>query len=336
MVGDDNEAAVRAGLEALEMADQLGIAELRAHALDSIGLARTRIGDVRGIADLEESIAIAVAINSLESVRGYINLGNALVMAGDLERAFDFYEQGRDAANRFGDADRVLWFEGERLYEWYWRGLWRDTVRLADALVAQVEAGSPNAIEQYARFVRSRIRLARGDEAGALDDSSRALELGRRADYPEVLIPALALQARVLQARGRLEAATVHADELLSLWPESCPTSYWVADLAFALPALERGPQLLEAAGNVRTRSRWLEAATEAAAGDFDAAAEAYAAIGSLPDEALARFRTARALLETGARERGEAQLARALAIFQQLGARAHARDAEALLAPQS
>jgi class 3 adenylate cyclase/tetratricopeptide (TPR) repeat protein len=334
MVGDHNEAAVRVGLEALEMADGLGIAELRAHALDTIGLARTRIGDARGIDDLEQSIAIAVAINSLESVRGYINLGNALVAAGDLERAFALYALGREAANRFGDADRVLWFEGERLYERYWRGLWDDAVNLADSLISQVEAGSPNAIEQDARLVRSRVRLGRGDSSGALDDSARALELGRRAGYPEAIIPALALQTRVLQSLERPNDAAVHADELLSVWPESCPTSYWVADLAFALPALERSPRLLEAAERVKAESRWIEAVVAATRGDFLGAAECFVAIGSLPDEALARLRAAEALVALGAHEEGKVQLARAVELFQRFDARAHVRAAETLLLP--
>jgi class 3 adenylate cyclase/tetratricopeptide (TPR) repeat protein len=333
MIEDENERAIGIGLEALEMADALEIAELRAHVLDSIGLARARGGDPRGLTDLEESIAIAVAVNSLESVRGYINLGSALVAAGELERAFALYEQGRDAANRFGDADRILWFEGERLYEWYWRGLWNEAVQLADTLIAQVEGGSPNAIEQDARFVRARIRLARGEASGASDDSARALELGRRAGYPEMLIPALALHARVLLTLGREDEARAHGDELLSLWPERCPTSYWVADLGFALPALGREQGFLVAARHVQAPSRWLDAATAGAAGDHLTAAELYAAVGSLPDEALARLRTAQTILGTGSREDGEAELARALAIFQRLGARAHARDAEALLA---
>jgi hypothetical protein len=86
--------------------------------LASMGLARARVGDPRGLDDLRESIAAAVSINSLESVRAYSNLGNAVLDAGDLEQAFELHEQGRAAARRFGDADRILWFEGERMYEW--------------------------------------------------------------------------------------------------------------------------------------------------------------------------------------------------------------------------
>ena len=209
-------------------------------------------------------------------------------------------------------------------------------MQLADSLVARVEAGAPNSIEQDARFVRSRIRLGRGDLPGAHEDSARALELGRQGGYPEMLIPALALGARVLQTTGRPDEAAPLVDELLSLWPESCPTSYWVADVVFTLDALGRLPRLIDAAGGVRTPSRWLDAAVAAAPGDFLRAAEVYAAIGSAPDEAEARFRAARALAEEGRRDEAEAQLVRALEVFRRLGADSYVREGETLLAPRA
>ncbi|HEX5468880.1 MAG TPA: AAA family ATPase [Gaiellaceae bacterium] len=331
-IAEKNERAIGVGLEALAMADELGREEIRAHALAGIGRARIRIGDDRGFADLEQSIAVSIDINSPECVRGYVNLGNALVETGALERAFDLYENGRRAARRFGDADRILWLEGERLYESYWRGLWDECLRLADSLVAQVEAGSPNAIEQDARFVRSRIRLARGDSPGALEDSERALELGRRAGYPEMLIPALALCSRVLASAGRLESAASHAEELLTFWPARVPTSYWIADLGFTAPALDRVPSLLEGAGRAMAGNRWLEGAVAAAGGDFQQAAEIYADIGSRPDEAVARLRAAEALVRAGVREEGEAERASALELARRLGAKAYVREAETLL----
>jgi predicted ATPase/class 3 adenylate cyclase len=332
-IEERNEEAIRVGLAALAMADDLALPDLRAHALAGIGRARTRVGDRKGFADLEESIAVSRAVNSLEVVRGYANLGNAFVEAGELERAFGLYEQGREAARRFGDADRILWFEGERLYEWYWRGSWDEALGLADSLVAQVEAGSPNAIEQDARFVRARIRLARGDRPGALDDSASALDLGRRAGYPEMLVPALALRVRVLHGAGRPDEAAPLADEVLSLWPERCPSSYWLADLVLGATAVGRVSHVLEAAARVRTTSRWLEAATAALSGDLVRAAGHYDAIGSLPDEALSRLHAARALADSGSRRAAEAELIRALEILRRLGAAAYVGEGESLLA---
>jgi class 3 adenylate cyclase/tetratricopeptide (TPR) repeat protein len=332
MIEGENEEAIRVGLEAVKMADALSIAELRAHALDSIGLARARSGDERGFGDLEESIAIAVGINSLESVRGYANLGSALVEAGELERAFELYEEGRTRARGFGDAERIRWFDAERLYEWYWRGLWDEAGALADRIVEQVEGGSPNAIEMDARLLRSRIRLARDDEPGSLEDSARALDLGRQAGYPEMLIPAMALHARVLESTGRAGEARSLAEELLTLWPGSCPTSYWLADLAFTLDALDGSERLLEAVAALGASSRWLTAARAVASGDFPQAAALYAGIGSLPDEAHAGLRAAGQLVDAGRREQAETALESALAVLRRLGATRYVREGETLL----
>ena len=333
MIADENQRSIQVGSEALAMAEELRIDELRAHALDSIGIARTRSGDPQGIGDLEQSIAIAVAGNSLESVRGYANLGNALVENGELERAFEVYQQGRDAARRFGDADRILWFEVERMYEWYWRGGWDDALCLADEIVAQVDAGSPSASEQDARLVRARIRLGRGDQSLALDDSARALELGRHAGYPEMLVPALALHARMVQSAGRADEAAALTGELLSVWPTGCPTSYWLADLAFTLRDLDRSAALEAAAAAAPSTSRWLEAARLIAAGDLGAAAETYARIGSQPDEAMARLGAARALLVAGSRGAAEQELAKAVEAFRRLKATRYIGNAEELSA---
>jgi class 3 adenylate cyclase/tetratricopeptide (TPR) repeat protein len=332
MIRDHNDEAIEVGLQALEMVDQLRIADLRGHALASVGLARARIGDPRGIADLEESVSIAVTDNSLESVRAYANLGNALVEAGELLRAFELYQQGRDAAARFGDADRIRWFEVERMYECYWQGRWDEAVALSDEIVAEVGAGFPTAFEQDARLVRGRIRFAR-DEASAEEDSARALELGEHAGYPELLVPALALQARVLASTGRPDEAAALADRLLQIWPARCPTSYWVADFAFALHDLGRSRLVVDAAASVRPASRWLEAGLAVASGEFARAAEVYAAIGSLPDEAIARLGAARSASAQQLRDRVEAELAPSLSTFRALCARRYVREAEELLA---
>jgi class 3 adenylate cyclase/tetratricopeptide (TPR) repeat protein len=333
-IGDRNEEAIQVGLEALDMADDLGIEDVRAHALDSIGRARTRLGDSRGLADLEASIAIAVATNSLESVRGYANLGNALVDEGALERAFTVYEEGRRAANRFGDADRIRWFEAERMYESYWRGDWDELDRLANEVIDEAEAGLATTIEMDARILRSRIRIGRDHRAAALEDSAWALELGRRAAYPEMLVPALAVHARALEASGRSHEAAACTHELLSLWPESCPTSYWLADVAFVLQTLGDPGRLREGAKRAPTASRWLEAATAVAEGRLEQAGDLYEAIGSTPDAAVARLHAARLHAEAGKRRQAEAELARALAVFRELRASYYVRSGEALLLP--
>jgi class 3 adenylate cyclase/tetratricopeptide (TPR) repeat protein len=324
MIHGEHAAAIRLGVETLALVEELGTSELRAHVLATVGLARTRTGDPAGLADLGQSIELAVRINSIESVRAYANLGNALVEAGELQGAFEQYELGRAAAARFGDVDRIRWFDAERLYERYWRGSWDAAIQLADKVVASAGAGIPTSIEQDARLVRSRIRFARDDPRGAWEDSERSLELGRRAGYPEMLVPALALHARTLASGGSVAEAASHIAEVLELWPARIASSYWLADLALAARAAGDAGALSRTLLRVGGTSRWVDAALAIVSDDATRAAEAYRAIGTVPDEALAWLQSARA----GALDSG---LGRALTLARSLGATAYLREVEAL-----
>jgi class 3 adenylate cyclase/tetratricopeptide (TPR) repeat protein len=331
MIADKNEDAIRVGFEALQMAEELGLDELRAHALNNIGMARAGIGDPGGVVDLEKSIAIAADLNSLESVRGYVNLGTTLAEVGDLERAFELYAKGRQAAEGFGDPERIRWFESERVHELYWRGQWDDAVRRSDELIAEAKPGSLHVLHDC-RLVRGAIRLARDDADGALDDASWALDFARDADYPEALFPALAFRARVLEAVGRRDDAGELAGTLLDLWRGSGPAaaSFWAADLAFVLRPLKRGDDLLAAAATVRARTRWLDAAEAFVSGALARAAEIYAQIGARPEEALARLHAAAAAREAGRTDYDRDGLERALEFYRQVGATAYVREGEA------
>jgi ATP/maltotriose-dependent transcriptional regulator MalT len=290
---DEADAALAAAREAMTIADELGLDEMRADALMTIGLTRTTTGDLGGLEDLERSIAIAEEANSPLAIRGYLNLGSMLANLGDLRRAAELHAQGERLAERFGDATWSVWLEIERLYEHYWRGDWDAALELADQLRARAERGDSRRLEIDPRLVRGWIALAGGDEALALADADRALALAREAGDPQNLYPALALRARTLAATGRQADAEEHADELLRLMREqpSLP-SFWVTDLAIVLADLGRGEELEDAARDLQP-TRWLDAARAYVAGRTADAADLYAEIAASPEEAYARLRTA-------------------------------------------
>lgn len=80
----------------------------------------------------------------------------------------------------------------------------------------------------------------------------------------------------------------------------------------------------------------WAEAGRLYFAGEFSRAAEVYARIGSLTDQAEARLRAAKSLIQRGEREEGEVQLERALAFYRNVDATRFVREGEALLAAAS
>jgi tetratricopeptide (TPR) repeat protein len=333
MVAGKREEAIRFGWEALQLAEELALDDLRAAALNTIGCARAGYGDLGGIVDLERSIAIAEERNSPASIRSYGNLAEIVGNLGDLGRRFELQAKALKAAERFGDRTRIRWFEALRVAEHYCRGRWNEALQVAETSMAEWSNREPDVV---ARRVRGRIRLARGDVDGALGDAAQARALGCALDEPDLVYSALAFEAAVLVAAGRVVQAGQIADELLARWAKSrhaLLASSWVVDLARVLAELGRGAAVREATANGIARTRWLEAAEALVAADFQRAADLFAEIGTAPDEADARLRAAEALIASGNHRRGEEELARALAFYRSVGASARVRVAEGLLA---
>jgi tetratricopeptide (TPR) repeat protein len=315
------------------MAEELGLDDLRAHALNTIGVARVSLGDPGGLADLERSVAVTEELNSPEVVRAYNNLASTMVGLGDLRRSYELYDRGRRAAERFGHAIFLRFYEVQRMDQAYWTGEWDEAERLS---TDSLSAPGARLQDLDARVIRARIRLARGDVNGAFEDSEAVtLEPGEYRGL-QFAFPALAVRARVLVAAERADEAMSVAGQLLELWRvhEWTLPGDGLPELASALASLNRGEELVEAAEHARTRTPWLDAAVALARGSFQEAAGLYARIGSLPDEADARLRAAAALVAAGRRGEAEAELARALDFYRRVGAEPYARETEALLTP--
>ena len=324
------ERALEASGKALELAERLDLHEIRAECLTFKGHARLLSGDPGGIADLERAVEVAEELQLRGLVRSCANLATSLVELGELDRAWGVYARGRDAATRFGDAIGLHWLAAERPYELYWRGEWDEAHASAEAASQEPDPGYR---EYSGRTVRAWIRLARGDQSGALDDSTEALAFARRAQDPAALVPALALGARVLVESGRNEEAVLLLDELgAASAGRRMLASHWTADLAEALDALARGDDLDRLAGD-GAPTRWLVAARHVVAGSYREAADSYARIGARPEEARARVRAAEALAASGRRSQAERQLESALAFYRGAGEDACVRAAELRLA---
>jgi class 3 adenylate cyclase/tetratricopeptide (TPR) repeat protein len=338
MMGGRSEEAIRIGRDALAIAEELGLHERRAHALNTLGMSQVDLGDPEGIRNLEQAVAIAVEHNSPEASRAYGNLAEATSnYGGDLTRGFELRAEGLRAAQRFGIAHDSHFFRAELTVEHYWTGRWGESVELADDLLSRAETGAPNYMDAMCWLVRARIGLAR-DDADASRDAANALEIARLVKDPQVVYPALAFCARAMLERGRTAEGASLLGELLMSWserPETMLASHLhsFVDAAVVVSALGRGADLLEIAGKAKSQTRWIEAAKALVAGDFRRAAEMYAETGSLPDEAFARLRAAETLIGEGRRPEGDEQLQQALAFYRSVDAKAYLREGEALLA---
>jgi class 3 adenylate cyclase len=334
--GGHLQEAVQVGRQALAMAEALGLDELRARTLNTIGSARVLSGDRGGLADLEQSVTLTTQANSPYAPPHYANLANTVIALGDLDRGFELQASGREAAERFGLARNLRWFRAERTFQDYWQGHWEAALDGADQFLAETEAGSPHFMESTCRLVRGLMRLARGELPGALADAASAVELAGQMGDPEALLPALAFHARALLANGHLERAGAQADQLLVDLAERgmlATNPDWSGQLAIVLQPLGRGAELVALAVTVAMPTPWLQAATAIARGHFNRAADIYAAIGSLPDEAYVHLRAAEQQLSTGRAAEAKAQLQQAIAFYRQVAATSYLRQADELAA---
>jgi class 3 adenylate cyclase/tetratricopeptide (TPR) repeat protein len=327
-IAEESEEAIRVGREALQMAEALGLDELRAHALNNIGLARLGLGDREGVADLERSIDIATAAKSPEAARGYNNLASMVWFLGDTRRARELLDEAIRVGDELGSAIIGRYSRIVRIQLRFVQGEWEDAFREADAFIAACEAGDSHYLECSVRSERARARLARGDVDGALHDIDRALEHARGAKDPQALMPTLARAARLFADLGRMDEAGVVADEVLEM--RGAIVASEVAWCANALNRVEETRRMLDRS---RLQTRWEEAARALLERDFEQAASIFHEVGQLDDEAEARLRAAEQLVQAGRRAPADAQLHKALAFYRSVEATRYIREAESLLA---
>jgi class 3 adenylate cyclase/tetratricopeptide (TPR) repeat protein len=334
MLGDRFDDAIQIGRQALEMASELGLDEVRAHALDNIGSARSNSGDVDGIGDLEMSIKISDEIGSPESLRGYNNLFASHVSIGQLDRAAAALRAGIPVAERFGNAGAsARWLRFERVHPAYWEGRWEDAMAIIDATFSEV--GRSHALSRFAFEMRGRMRLARDDTQGALEDADVSLAIARQAKDPQTLFPALSFAAVAALEQGQVRDAESLADELFDLRPADHAIPHHVSplfDLARVMAGLGRSEDLIEATKRASARTLHVDAAAALARGNYLAAADIYTKMGSLPNEAHARLRAAEQLSEAGQRHEADQQLRPALGFWRSVNATRYVREAEALI----
>jgi class 3 adenylate cyclase len=332
MLGDRNEEAIRIAADALELADTFSLDELRIHLLATVGTARCNLGDLEGMHDLERAIEFAAGRPSSGAWRAYNNLAAVVDFAySDHARTLELHEQGFRMAERFGDVPQMLWFRGQFVYDKYWLGDFDGALREADAIIADVEAGSPHSEEIGSRSMRARIRLARDDESGAADDTQKSLLRAREGGEVATMRIALASGAFVALKLGRPNEAARIGEELLELVGTGASAHTALIPLGQVFVELGRADELIVRIASFQPNPL-LEAVRAYAEGDLDRAADLFTQV-SPQDEAYTRLRAAAAHARAGRQAQADAQLQRALTFWRSVGATRYIREAEALLA---
>jgi tetratricopeptide (TPR) repeat protein len=330
LAGDLNEA-LEIAREALALAEELQLDELRAHTLTTIGSAKNRLEPSSGHAELAQALDIAVAVNSPQVSTILNNLAVEAGASGERRRASELYSEGIRAAERFGDRDGARFNRANLLYSDFFTGRWNEVYANADQFIAECET-SPHYMEGAALAVRAYIRHARGDQPGALADWARTLALSREAKDPQRLLPALLQAARGYAVLGREAEARKLAAEALDEVRGHPDLGEYFGQITGVAKQLGLRDQIFELVAQA-PETGWQRAALAAAQGDFVTAADSYAELGATAIEADARYSAAIELIESGSGAEGVEQLERALAFYRSVGATFYIERGEALLA---
>ncbi len=326
----DNAGGLRRAEEALEMADRLGLDDLRVHALTTVGSAKGFLGDTAGREDLERAIALGRATGSPMTAGALNNLG-VVIDTTDVWRVQALYREGLREAERVGDRKLLRFLRANMIPTSWILGEWDEASAAADAFIAECEQGSPHILEGPTRVFRGYIALARGRHDEALKDFGRGLELAREApDDSQSLVPALIRSAWASLQLGRVAEARATFKEAVPLLQKDPYARPWtLAEVAWDLGETSSVREILAGL----PPSPGYRAMLAVLDGNFREASGLYAEAGILLFEAEARLRASEQLLATGRRDEGEAELERALAFYRSVGATIYLRRGEALLA---
>jgi class 3 adenylate cyclase len=319
--------------QAFALADALGIDDVRAHALATMGSAKGYLGDPEGLTDLERALEIAIAARLPQVGTILNNLAVEAFFRLDLRRAVELFEEGERQAERFGDVSGARWLRAQRINAAFWFGRWDDALERADAFIAECEAGSPHYMENLLREDRASIHEARGDIEAALGDYRQALAMAREAGDPQEVLPRLSTIILAFEENGLADEAHDLAVEVVQLAQTYRHEAAVALSFGFLLSRAAPGfePELRPAL-EAFPHPQWKELALVLLDRDLARAAEIWADAGCPTWEARVRLRAAEELIETGKRAEGEEQARRALEFYRSVEATYFAQRCEALL----
>jgi class 3 adenylate cyclase/tetratricopeptide (TPR) repeat protein len=319
--------------EALPAADRLGLAEMRARLLELRGTSRIGLGDDGGFADLDEAISLATEARAFTQLHTALNnRATREVSLGRLDEACRTLLALQANLDNDPNIGTRRWVGALAVEMNFMLGAWDEALRLADAWVAETEAGSGHVLEPTVRMLRAEMMLARGQAEEASGDIAEAKALSdRQGDHAW---QHHAHAAFAVLGEGRREEASSLLSEVLDLGDRMAQVLNDSALVAAAWAAYDLGrAEEFAALLNTGARGSWVTAARAICAGDFRAAADTCEAMGYRPGEAYARLRAAKQLVKGGRRGEADVQLRRSLAFWRDVGAARYVREGEALLA---
>jgi class 3 adenylate cyclase/tetratricopeptide (TPR) repeat protein len=189
-----------------------GAPVVRLMALHLRGNARCELGDMEGVDDLREALALARTDGSaLDIVTSYSYLNEWIAMEEGPRAALAMNVEAVELCEQRGLPHQAFWSRTESLWLRFDAGEWDEILALSDELEAWARDHGEVQMEAAAASYRARVLAHRGDVAAARPEIERLLPLARTIEDLQILAPALISAALVEEASG------AHAEALARL-----------------------------------------------------------------------------------------------------------------------
>jgi class 3 adenylate cyclase len=292
-------AAIESAGRAADIAARLGLIEVQASAMISIGASRYLGGEPDGMTIMEQALETCRRLKLPSLRRATQNLGSALLEEGELDRSRQLLDEGALVEVTDGHSLTTNYAaEGSRAFL---AGDWDSTLVANEAL-----RDSPSgAWDLQSRLQSIWLRALRGERADDdHEELAAALRIARDSGFPRLAWTAFGHGALCLALHDRPgEAAELLAD-LAASWRryQTVPSGEWVAAAghAAALAGATAAGTLRDMLAEVPRGTPWTRAAAASAAGALAAgtdhaaaaarhveAAQLYRRIGTRSDEIL-------------------------------------------------
>jgi tetratricopeptide (TPR) repeat protein len=321
------DTALELSSQALALAKELGLDELRLRALSTFGTARGDMGDPGGIDDLQELIRSATRLNAIqELLRGWNNLAVLQALHFGPGHLREAEAEIVRLARHYGQLSYVRFVEyGSGIANRFHWGEWHDALAYTDRAIADVEQGTRVYQSGGMYAFRAVIRAARGEDTAAERDAEQAVERSRPHVDPQAVSPELAVAAFVFRTVGNRRRAGETLTEAIEVLRRQHPLALSVYDsplLMLAALELGREGEVVAELEREPFKSPWLRASLAVAARDFVAAAEICNDMGARAYEELFRLKAG-----------DDENVRHALAFYREVAATRYIREAEEFLA---
>ncbi len=330
-IGGRSDEAIEWAEKAIALAGQLDIENV-VRALQMRGLARINLGDVSGLEDLREALALSLRLGlGIETAISYLNLGEMVAPFETLAVALELHEASLEFSERRGLTHNVMWTRGAKLIFLYELGEWDELLRESDELVRWDREHGGTQIEITALTASASVLAQRGRLDEAVRDVAIVLPRSREIGDPQAVGPALVLAALVAALRGRLDEAISLVEEFATYAGRArvdvlgrLPMVTRICIAAGRAELAERlvqaasggqGPVARSALQSARAVLREARGQPSEAASLYREAADGWGEWGSVPERAYALLGLWRCAGDEDARREGEAIFERLRAV---------------------